>query len=45
MGLILVLAGYWMFRFGSEITEGKLTGGISLSTKGFGQKTVREMKR
>lgn len=45
IGLILVLAGYWMFRFGSEVTEGKLTGGLSFSMKGFGQKTVREIER
>ncbi|HJK24346.1 MAG TPA: hypothetical protein O0X92_05855, partial [Methanocorpusculum sp.] len=45
IGLILVLAGYWMFRFGSEVTEGKLTGGVTFSMKGFGQKTVREIER
>ena len=45
IGIILVLAGYWVFRFGSEVTEGKLTGGISFSLKGFGQKTVREIER
>lgn len=42
-GLVLVLAGYWVFRFGSDVVEGKLTGGISFSTKGFGQKTVQEV--
>lgn len=45
IGIILALAGYWVFRFGSEVTEGKLTGGISFSLKGFGQKTVREIER
>lgn len=43
VALILVLAGYWVFRFGSDITEGKLTGGITLSKSAFGQKTVREV--
>lgn len=36
VGLVLALAGYWVFLFGSEVTEGKLTGGISFSMKGFG---------
>jgi hypothetical protein len=44
LALIFVLAGYWIFRFGSDITEGKLTGGISLSKNAFGHKTVTEVK-
>ena len=45
IGIILVLAGYWVFQFGSEVTDGKLTGGISFSLKRFGQKTVWEIER